>query len=74
MFYGKGEGGTGIFQNSVEVHGDYQLRALAQGKNREAQIQMNLESDSPEHIGCEQARGLSHPGASLVSFQRSGLI
>lgn len=42
MFYGKGGGKTGIFQNSAEVNGDCELRDLAQGKNREAQIQMQF--------------------------------
>lgn len=42
MFYGKGGGKTGIFQNSAEVNGDCELRDLAQGNNREAQIQMQF--------------------------------
>lgn len=33
------EGGTGIFQNSAEVHGDYELRALAQGQTERHKFQ-----------------------------------
>lgn len=32
----KGRGKTGVFQNSAKVNGDYEVRDLAQGKNREA--------------------------------------
>lgn len=42
MFYGKGGGKLAFFQNSAELNGDYELRDLAQGKNREAQIQMQF--------------------------------
>lgn len=51
MFYGKGGEKPGIFQNSAEAKGDYEVRDSAQAKTQRHNFKCDWESDFRKHMG-----------------------
>ena len=52
MFYGKGGGKPGVFQNSAEAKGDDEMRDLAQAKTERHKFTCDLESDFKKQTGA----------------------